>query len=856
MAIDLGLVIGDQGPQGPQGIQGIQGPVGPVGPLGPTGPRGNTGPQGPIGPAGPVGSPLVLYQGGAAAVQLDRNAALPPLGIEAHGWSFQDRDPVPERPEPIQVARGRNLFDKNDVTENAYIDENGNVITVTANTFVASGWIPITGGETYTLYGCGSAGTAPRHAFYDADKTFIEAISSGAFTVTAPANAAWIRISPKFAGLDTTQLNVGSSQIPYVPYGHMGLEVDLPSVDGEIRIHPRPQTLSHDGMTVTVDEYGKIWMSGVSTSETSEFFSFPLPAPQKMPDSVSGLYTHFRTNRDIGNGTNTLRVNLVDSEGVVINIGSQTQSNRIVALPESLAGKTIVEMNIRVYPGTDLTDATMEPTIEHTNSVTLNPYTFIDVTYIPFPSKGWAGATGDIADALSIDSAGGYRWGIETAEKVLDGSESWSLTSSGFARVPAPDVVRGEAGVVFNGLSSHFPASTPSLSHDAPGFASGASTSIFVFSDGSGSDMVLADWQAWLSLNNVTLLYPLATPTTETGYINLPVLPSGTVVRIPELQQIDMIWYWAEQSEKAVEYIDVHDASILQQAEDYIDEHTSVIQAYGGCSTAANIGAKIVDAPGFELYEGAIINVFMLNNNTFIGACTLNVNNTGAYPILIRNAITSSTVHIGWPAYSIVSFVFDNNYWQLVSNDMAYSQYGTCYTIASTGAKVISAPDFILAPGSLLAVHFVNSNTATTLTLNVNSIGARSVLYNGTTVSASHTCTWSGAKTLLFMYNGSAFVLLTPLTSSGGGSTSIVCDYDELDASLWDNGIYDLSNLSTWMPTAAAIDIYICNPTSSQYDAWCQAEIVPYSMTEVRCMGITPSENIPIMVKYIVTGGA
>ena len=49
---------GETGPQGPQGIQGETGPQGPkgaTGETGPQGPKGDTGPEGPQGPQGPTG---------------------------------------------------------------------------------------------------------------------------------------------------------------------------------------------------------------------------------------------------------------------------------------------------------------------------------------------------------------------------------------------------------------------------------------------------------------------------------------------------------------------------------------------------------------------------------------------------------------------------------------------------------------------------------------------------------------------------------------------------------------------------------------------------------------------------------
>jgi hypothetical protein len=56
------------------------------------------------------------------------------------------------------------------------------------------------------------------------------------------------------------------------------------------------------------------------------------------------------------------------------------------------------------------------------------------------------------------------------------------------------------------------------------------------FTDGTGS-MTVDAWKSWLASNPTTVLYPLATPTTEEmGYVNLPDIPDGAVVSMPELE--------------------------------------------------------------------------------------------------------------------------------------------------------------------------------------------------------------------------------------------------------------------------------------------------------------------------------
>lgn len=75
--VDLGNVVGPQGPkgdtgaQGPIGKTGPKGDQGPIGETGPQGPKGSTGPQGPIGNTGPQGpagkngiSPTFSIEGG------------------------------------------------------------------------------------------------------------------------------------------------------------------------------------------------------------------------------------------------------------------------------------------------------------------------------------------------------------------------------------------------------------------------------------------------------------------------------------------------------------------------------------------------------------------------------------------------------------------------------------------------------------------------------------------------------------------------------------------------------------------------------------------------------------------------
>lgn len=75
--VDLGRVIGPQGPQGQQGPQGATGPQGPKGATGSQGPKGDTGPKGATGPQGPQGPQGVQGVKGATGTQGPKGDAGP-----------------------------------------------------------------------------------------------------------------------------------------------------------------------------------------------------------------------------------------------------------------------------------------------------------------------------------------------------------------------------------------------------------------------------------------------------------------------------------------------------------------------------------------------------------------------------------------------------------------------------------------------------------------------------------------------------------------------------------------------------------------------------------------------------------
>ena len=105
-----------------------------------------------------------------------------------------------------------------------------------------------------------------------------------------------------------------------------------------------------------------------------------------------------------------------------------------------------------------------------------------------------------------------------------------------------------------------------------------------------------------------------------------------------------------------------------------------------------------------------------------------------------------------------------------VANTKTRIWYGTCSTATNTVEKEVTVEDtnFALADGVLLIVKFSMANTASSIKLNVNATGAKSVYAYGTTASVPR---YGSHMPCLFRYNGTSWDVVgdIPLRSPGKG---------------------------------------------------------------------------------------
>ena len=137
------------------------------------------------------------------------------------GNAVQNGTPAPDNivmPEMCGVRTG-NLFDTDGETNNKYLTSDGSEGSAAAYSYTT--YIPVMGGEKYTISKTSTQNSSACHCWYDGDKQFISSnvISQTTVTLTAPASAAFLRCSYRKETVSEVMLNSGSTALPYEPYG-------------------------------------------------------------------------------------------------------------------------------------------------------------------------------------------------------------------------------------------------------------------------------------------------------------------------------------------------------------------------------------------------------------------------------------------------------------------------------------------------------------------------------------------------------------------------------------------------------------------------------------------------------------
>ena len=112
----------------------------------------------------------------------------------------------------------------------------------------------------------------------------------------------------------------------------------------------------------------------------------------------------------------------------------------------------------------------------------------------------------------------------------------------------------------------------------------------------------------------------------------------------------------------------------------------------------------------------------------------------------------------------------------LTNTSGGFVTYCTCTTAAGTAAKVVTIDsgdtNWVLRKGSIIAVKFTNTNTASNVTLNVNNTGAKSVYYNTSVNTGSSNSIFGYANRVVFyLYDGTNWVWISDSRHDGNDNT-------------------------------------------------------------------------------------
>ena len=470
--------------------------------------------------------------------------------LDVFGRALQDGTPTPDSPVPIVVCKGRNLFDLGS-SANDYICPQtvANSLTIAndklSSVAVDSGLTrlirkkPFNPG-TYTFgYNCNVPNVSYRiiiQVFNENGENISSSASVGGFTYNqyyeglyaesnvkafTVSNCSYFYVGACISNVSAgtsfefsqIQLELGSTSTPYVPYGHVGLEV-------QGRNLVSPNSIKNWGVASAI-----VFDSGART--------IALPVTRNTDYTVSyaaGNRMHIAGTGDVipaaGVQVTDIYTSYQSDSPKTFNSGN----NDYVVI--QIAGDNGAISNVQVERGS----------VAHA----YEPY-FETVTPIPIPESGLASLPDGTHDVLSVDGAGHVSVVKATNEVVFDGSQS-DLTVTrltGFTQVSWNEYVTiGAADAVFYCDKLVY---TNVNTRDLNKIWSNV-TVPRMFMGLPDSITSVVDAQTWLTTHPITVLYPIATPTTwDGGYIDLPELPDGcTVSTLATLTPVNDLYYWTE----------------------------------------------------------------------------------------------------------------------------------------------------------------------------------------------------------------------------------------------------------------------------------------------------------------------
>lgn len=224
----------------------------------------------------------------------------------------------------VTFVKRTNLFNKNasDLIEGAFVTDLG--VTYANASYDTSGYIPVTVGTEYAK--SGAYGYGAYSAFYDADKAFLS--SSNEQVVTAPALAAFIRVSLLAANIDTYML-VEGAYVPSTYYSYDDVKLDPDYIEESNSAKITKNLVGND--------YISSETSSLTTGNSLEISEAPKYIKKGASYSMRAELTAISGSVSAGKGYATYRGRWleIDATNVIIKY-YETSENTLATIPHGL----------------------------------------------------------------------------------------------------------------------------------------------------------------------------------------------------------------------------------------------------------------------------------------------------------------------------------------------------------------------------------------------------------------------------------------------------------------------------------------------------------------------------------------
>lgn len=152
---------------------------------------------------------------------------------------------------------------------------------------------------------------------------------------------------------------------------------------------------------------------------------------------------------------------------------------------------------------------------------------------------------------------------------------------------------------------------------------------------------------------------------------------------------------------------------------------------------------NLIDSTGAQVNQNAFSNVTVDSTTIAAGSTTDTIQLAAGTGISLTPDATNKKITIDTTG---------------ISTQRTSSWYGTSSTAAGTAAKEVTCSNYVPAAGDIISILFSTANTAATPTLNINSLGAKTIYAGSATLNATtNVLKWSANTLLTFVYDGTNY---------------------------------------------------------------------------------------------------